>query len=495
MLSTCSWAIDTVGCHRGQSAVTMEGKMPAQIGGEEQKIVECDPRWQLAQRAARSPALSRAAQLRAILLYIVQQAILRPEEPVHEFEIAYRVLGRRSDFNPLDDSIVRVQMAHLRKRLDLYFSKDGINESILITIGLGSYEPVFSNRTIPVHASQHAPEPENASGEQAVGVDVRKAAAIIPGVAHLDPDALAASPSRHWIHVRNILSATFILGLAAGCLALWVQNRALKQSLESTHRSLYAWQDTPTVLAFWSQFFNASQDTDVVMGDASFSLVQVLSKRSFSLNDYLSRSYISQLQAQNMSPDMHAAMTLIPSWNLGSKNGFYMARRILSLDPTGAKIHLYYARDYMAALIQKDNVILIGSPIGNPWVDLFEDRLNFVEKFDSNNPVSPVSISNRTPVSNEQEIYTPDGSTSYCAVAYLPNLDHNGNVLLFVGTDSETTQAAGDFLLSEGQLSSFQKMLHVSKFPYFEVLLKTSEVKGTPLSATVVTYRTYPNLH
>ena len=49
-----------------------------------------------------------------------------------------------------------------------------------------------------------------------------------------------------------------------------------------------------------------------------------------------------------------------------------------------------------------------------------------------------------------------------------------------------------DFLLSEDRLSSFQKTLHVTQFPYFEVLLKTSQVKGTPLTATVEAYRTYP---
>jgi hypothetical protein len=38
-------------------------------------------------------------------------------------------------------------------------------------------------------------------------------------------------------------------------------------------------------------------------------------------------------------------------------------------------------------------------------------------------------------------------------------------------------------------------MLHATKLPYFEVLLKASQVKGTPLSTTLVAYRTYPNLH
>jgi hypothetical protein len=68
-------------------------------------------------------------------------------------------------------------------------------------------------------------------------------------------------------------------------------------------------------------------------------------------------------------------------------------------------------------------------------------------------------------------------------------------VVLLEGTDAVSSEAAGDFLLSENQLSDFRKMLHVTRFPYFEVLLKISEVRGTPLTAKIEAYRTYPSLH
>ena len=127
-------------------------------------------------------------------------------------------------------------------------------------------------------------------------------------------------------------------------------------------------------------------------------------------------------------------------------------------------IHLYYAREYLPALIKQDNVILIGSPIANPWDELFESRMNFTVIPDSG---VPTYITNRAPAAGEQSTYTPTASVGYCTVAYLPNPDHNGSVLLLEGTGSEATEAAGDFLLSEDQLSSFQKMLHVTRFPLF----------------------------
>jgi hypothetical protein len=193
-----------------------------------------------------------------------------------------------------------------------------------------------------------------------------------------------------------------------------------------------------------------------------------------------------------MSPEMHAAVNRIALWNLGSPDEFKLARRVLALDPLNQRVHLYNARDYMPDLIRRDNVVLIGGSISNPWVQLFESRMNFVTKFDSD---SPIAVVNRVPAPGEQSVYTQTGSVQYCVVGYLPNPNHNGVVLLIEGTNAEASEAAGDFLLSEDQLSNFRKMLPAGKFPYFEALLKVSSVEGTPLTATVQAYRAHPNLH
>jgi hypothetical protein len=87
---------------------------------------------------------------------------------------------------------------------------------------------------------------------------------------------------------------------------------------------------------------------------------------------------------------------------------------------------------------------------------------------------------------------SPEASSGYSVVAYLPNPDQDGKVLIIAGTGSEATEAAGEFLTSEEQLSRFQKMLHADKLPYFEALLKTTHISGTPLNAKIEAYRVYP---
>jgi hypothetical protein len=78
-------------------------------------------------------------------------------------------------------------------------------------------------------------------------------------------------------------------------------------------------------------------------------------------------------------------------------------------------------------------------------------------------------------------------------IDYLPNNDHTADVLMVAGTSAEATEAAGDFLTSEESLHRFQNKLQMRALPYFEILLKTTKVAGTPLAAEVIAYRTLPD--
>ncbi len=410
-------------------------------------------------RLVRSPLLQGSEALCKLLQYLAHHTLNSPADHLKEYQIGTEVLGRPADFDPQTDSSVRMQVGRLRAKVIEYYNSTGIHDPILIDIPKGRYSLSFERR-----------------------VDAPQQEAVREAIVH---PVASASAQRRWM-----LAGLIVLAIA--CAALWVQNRSMHQSMSAMQHSFYPWHDEPSVSAFWSEVLDARPDTDVVMADSSFSLVQLISKKSFSFQDYLSRSYVNQLQTQDLSPDMRDALNLIAAKNLESSSDFRLARRILGLDPLGQHIHLYYAREYMASLLKQDNVILIGSPIANPWDEVFESHLTFTATLNNG---APTFITNRAPAAGEQSTYIPTGSVGYCTVAYLPKPDHNGGVLLLEGTGSEATEAAGDFLLSEDQLSNFQKMLHVTKLPYFEVLLKASQVKGTPLSTTLVAYRTYPNLH
>jgi hypothetical protein len=191
-----------------------------------------------------------------------------------------------------------------------------------------------------------------------------------------------------------------------------------------------------------------------------------------------------------MSSDFHNTLIVISRLDITSSSEFTMMRRILALDPQGKRIHYYKARNFVADLFARDNVILLGNGLSDPWEQPFRDHMNFVANVDKFN-----SVTNRAPAPGEQSVYASSLDSKYGIVAYLPIPNHQGKVILIDGTGAESVEADGEFLLSERQLSNFQKQLHVDKLPYFEVLLRITVVRGTPLDSTIVAYRTYPNSH
>jgi hypothetical protein len=464
----------------------------ADLSNADSLLLESDARWKLAERTARSAALYRATQLRDILLYIVRETILNSDEPIHEFDIAHKVLGRRSDFNPLDDNIVRVQMAHLRKKLELYFANEGKQEETVITVALGSYRPVFSPRSRSAAVQHPADEAHAIAGESAERVGERSRAALAPETA-VQIQRQDAQPQRPGGKRASIAAVAAILALTVACVTLWIRSERERQSLENIHRALSPWKYQPSLNALWSGFFDPGRDTDVVVSDDSFLLIEELNKQQTSFYGYLGRSYVDPSQTKSLSPDLRGVQELLASKSLGNTEEFKLAHRILDMDPLDARVRLYSARQYMPALVKQDNVILIGGRISNPWAEMFEGRLNFIENtlFQG---LGVTTVTNRVPMNGEPATYMSTDAAGYCVVAYLPNPGHDGKVLLLEGTSSEATEAAGDFLLSEDQFSAFRAKLHSAQLPYFEVLLKTSQVRGTPLTATVEAYRTYPEL-
>jgi hypothetical protein len=422
-----------------------------------------EARWALLERVAGSTQLRRATRLQELLLYLGKASLKDGCDKIHEQKIGVDVFGRPEAYDTSVDNIVRTSVSELRKRIEAYFESEGRNESLILEIPRWSYNPVFRSRLT-----------EPAAVEPPVALTSQATVPVPP----------AASTHRGFAAVL-IAAGVVIVFLTCG----WVWSYARYNAM---YRSLYPWRFQPAVADLWTKIFAARPDTDIVVADASFGLLQDIDKKRFPFDEYLNRSYISQLQAQNLSPQMRSAINRMALWNLGSQDEFKLARRIMVLDPLGKNLHLYSARDYMPDLTTRDNVILIGGSLSNPWDDLFEDRMNFVTSFASD---GSIAVTNRAPAPHEQPIYRQTPSVEYCVVAYLPNPDHNGIVLLIEGTNAEATEAAGEFLLSEYQLSNFARMLHVSQLPYFEVLLKVSSVPDTPLSSSIEAYRAYPNLH
>jgi hypothetical protein len=133
------------------------------------------------ERVLASPNFRRASALCKFLSYICESYFKGLAHEIKEYNIAVSALGRRSEFDPQVDPIVRVSAHSLRKRLESYYQGEGRLNPIRITLPIGSYVPIF-----------HKP-----------GAEERRAATASPPALEIarDSQPLASEPEE----VRNIL--------------------------------------------------------------------------------------------------------------------------------------------------------------------------------------------------------------------------------------------------------------------------------------------------
>jgi len=420
----------------------------------------------LIERIAASPQLRRAARLREFLLFVAQHNLLHGSVSIHEQEIGAAVFERPASYDTSVDNIVRVNATELRKRLEQYFAEDGAHEPVVVEMPRGSYTLLFHPR---------AARPEV--------LDTAVAAEARLGPAE-EPVPVVAVPS-HDYRAGLLLAAAVVLLLACGVL-LW-QNQQLRKEASP-------WRNTPALRSFWSEFFDGGHEVDIVLADTSFALAEDIEGRSIPLASYLNYDYKHLDNVAGLSADRSEDLKHVLDRNNGSVGDTIVAQRILALAPSAPALQLKFAREYSAEAIKTNSVILIGSRESNPWVQLFDARMNFSMDYD---PVLHRStVHNRQPKPGEETEYLRAGSESQedglSIVALMPDLSRNGSALLIEGTDSQATRAAGEFVTSDATLSAFLDHIHSKEIPYFEILLENSQLTGTPLRSHILAYRIYP---
>ncbi len=94
-----------------------------------------------------SGVLGRSNNLARMLTFICEMHFEGREDHIKEHTIAVEALGRRPDFDPHVDTIVRVTAHSLRKRLQEVYQNEGANRPMHIVIPAGNYVPSFIPHT------------------------------------------------------------------------------------------------------------------------------------------------------------------------------------------------------------------------------------------------------------------------------------------------------------------------------------------------------------
>jgi adenylate cyclase len=97
-----------------------------------------------------SPLFDASARSRDFLCFVVDETLAGRGATINQTAIAIGVFGRRPDFDPVLDPIVRVQAGRLRRSLERYYLLRNA-DPIRIELQKGSYTPVF--------IANHSPPP------------------------------------------------------------------------------------------------------------------------------------------------------------------------------------------------------------------------------------------------------------------------------------------------------------------------------------------------
>ena len=474
--------------------------MPAKLLQTDEQTLTADQCRALVERVASSVELRRAARLRAFLLYVCDQTLNQGATVIHEQEIGAAVFERPEGYDTSIDNIVRVNATELRKRLEHFFADEGRNEELVLEIQRGTYTPTFHKRTIAqsVHSiaqSAHSSVPEATVQDSilAPAVPAREspvaASASFSGAtvgAEIEPLAEVPHRAENRDGVRIWQAMCMLLLIGCGALAWWVHSLSLK---------VQPWPRDPATRAFWREFLDASNDTDILLADTSFALAEDIMHRKIALPDYLDYNYKHMAEDPSLPVVQRDDLARVLERNNGSIADFQVGAQILALDKDRHRFTLEFSRSFTPEAAKRHSLILIGSRQSNPWVSLFADNMNFDLEYDSAT-LRPYVV-NRAPQAGEALQYpTAEGAkptgTGYAVIAFMPDLSGKGRTLVIEGTDSQATGVAGDFITSEDSLTQLEKKFPLGAIPYFEVLLRTVQLSGTPLHGEVIAYRIYP---
>ncbi len=131
---------------------------------------------------------------RNLLSFLVKEELEGRGDRLKAYAIATQVLGRPDDFDPQQDSIVRVEIGRLRQSLERFYLSEGKDDPVVISIPKGQYRPVFT-----VTPTLIAPEPAPRARPRLVWSALAALALLLTGAGagyYFWRDAPASEPPR-----------------------------------------------------------------------------------------------------------------------------------------------------------------------------------------------------------------------------------------------------------------------------------------------------------
>ncbi len=405
---------------------------------------------------------------RRLLAYLAEKSLSGEADRLKEYAVGVDAFGKPPSYDPQEDSIVRTHAGRLRLKLLEYYGSEGKDDPIAVELPKGGFRLVFRpRREVSAPPQVYAPL-------QVVG----------PSNQELDAGTIAATRSVWFPWVLSAILATACLALGFSVVTMRASNRSFHQQAQ-----------VPWPL---SRVINDHQPTIIVGADTGFAMLRFLNGRHNSLEEYLSADFPNASMPRAMTARESKLMSLLSTATLTSFSIVQNVKTIVTLSGQMApRITVRSPRELQPRDFGDGNYILMGSPTSNPWVSLFEHFLNFQE-VDQMIEHNQKYFLNKRPRPGELPRYEGISwagvtGTAYATVALVPNEQHTGNILILQGLQQEGTEAAATFLSNHACQTKLRETLLKTgadtEKAWFEALIRTESIAGTPRDIDVVAVR------
>jgi len=403
---------------------------------------EGPPPFQEVDKVLGSRTFEKTPTLRNLLSYLWENR----KEELGEYRIATEALGRKPDFEPQVDAVVRVQISRLRERLKKFYESEGSQLPNRIVIPLGTHQVQFI-------------EP--------------------PGKAEVD--STLHGGQRLWV-VPVLCVIILLLALSNGWTP-WVRQHFRQEEARN--------QQSPLPV-FWQQFMGNGKRTSIIIPNPVFFLWRHrLVARDWRVND-LSRLSDSEslltLQKQYGKP-------MVAQYYADYAEASAAWRLDRFLDPLGTQIDMKSTAEFPASALDWDNNLIV---MGNPLTLTgplrgFVDRLSFqldVQQYD----MKQLKVVDRRPAPGAPTMFesireSPTRSLSPSIVAFLPEGARGTHILLVVTAFPPALVA---YLLSEPGIKELEKAQAAhGHCRYFEAVILTETNGETELESKLVDFKPY----
>ena len=429
-------------------------------------------REQLVTRIVTSSGFSKSDRLTSFLLHVCELDRAGRTDEINEQQIGHVVFGRRPDYDPGSDGIVRSHASRLRMRLEQYFAEEGANEPIRLHIPRGTYVPVFEPNVTADSHKDGEPDPQASS------------AALDAGKGQVPANGQQPSQRvwRGWWLVAALLLVAVLLAanLVLNGRTFAYQVRAL------VHPS-------PSQL-FWKTMFVPGRPTLLVAGDAGANMFSNMARRDINPEEYSTDSWSKDPAAQTPP-----GFSWVPIARRSYTPFFIVdfAAAISRLpEVADGQLSVRFARYLRLKDLEESQAILLGGTNYDPWEGLLSGNRNFRFAYDQTE--NSISILNAQPAAGERSVYKwkqgdPNATTGYLLITLTHNLNGTGRMLLLQGTTAQGDETAAGIVLDPVRFDPIlsKAIGKDGKVRDFEALLETKFVAGGSIGTTLVAFRAH----